>query len=191
MWNSISPRALIVSLGVVLTLTGAACKSGSAGSSGSAKSIKADHAWVYFGTYTSNDKSKGVYVSKLDLATGTLGAPELAAASTSPAFLAIHPSRKYLYAVNEVPTFNGQRTGAVSAFTVDPATGKLTLINQQPSHGGGACHISIDKTGKAALVANYGAGSVASLPIEKDGSLKPPASTIQHTGSSVNPQRQK
>lgn len=188
MRNHIARRTLIGFFCTVLTLTGASCKSGP---SGSAKTLDADQAWVYFGTYTNNDKSKGIYVSKLDLTSGTLNAPELAAQVASPAFLAIHPSQKYLYAVNEMPTFDGRRTGSVSAFSIDPATGKLTLLNQQPSNGAGPCYISVDKSGRAALVANYGAGSVTSLPIEKDGKLQRPATSIQHTGSSVNPQRQK
>ena len=69
--------------------------------------------------------------------------------------------------------------------------GKLTLLNQQPSGGGAPCHISVDASGKNALVANYGGGSVACLPIADDGRLSAPSSFIQHTGSSVNPQRQK
>src|SRR5262245_14502654 len=71
---------------------------------------------VYFGTYT-GAKSKGIYVSRLNLATGKLSAPELAAEITSPSFLAIHPNHKFLYAVNEVSNFSGKRSGAVSAFS--------------------------------------------------------------------------
>ena len=187
--NHICLRAVLGLLCCLVLFTATACKSGSGGSGAS---VKADEAWVYFGTYTNpNNKSKGIYVSRLDLEKGTLSAPELAVESTSPAFLAIHPSHKHLYAVNEMPNFEGQRTGSVSAFAIDRATGKLTLLNQQPSNGAGPCYISLDKTGQMAMIANYGAGSVASLPIEKDGKLQRPATTIQHTGSSVNQQRQK
>jgi 6-phosphogluconolactonase len=145
---------------------------------------------VYFGTYTGKD-SRGIYVSTFDSATGKLGAPDLAAEATSPSFLAIHPSRKFLYAVGEIANFEGQKnTGGVSAFAIDPATGKLTLLNQQSSQGAGPCHITVDRAGKTALVANYGGGSIASLPIAADGKLQPAASAIKHEGKSVNAKRQ-
>lgn len=151
---------------------------------------QAETTRLYVGTYTGKE-SKGIYTLTLDLATGQLSQPRLAAETTSPGFLAVHPSNKFLYAVNEIANFNGQKTGSVTAFLIDPADGTLTRLNAQPSAGAGPCHISLDKAGKFALVANYGGGSVAVLPIAADGSLQPPTSSIQHTGSSVNPQRQK
>jgi len=145
--------------------------------------------FVYFGSYT-GAKSKGIYVSRLDAATGRLSEPELAAETKNPSFLAVHPNQRSLYAVGEVNDFDGKRTGAVSAFALDPKSGRLTLLNQQPSDGSGPCHLALDSKGRCVLVANYGSGSIASLPVEQDGSLGKAVSTIQHTGSSVNPQRQ-
>ena len=145
---------------------------------------------VYFGTYT-NKESKGIYISELDLKTGTLSEPTLAADTTNPSFLAIDPTQKYLYAVGEISEFEGKKTGAVSAFAIDPKTGMLTLLNKQSSIGTGPCHVVVDATGSAVLLANYGGGSVASLPINADGSLSPAASAMQHEGSSVHPSRQK
>lgn len=145
---------------------------------------------VYVGTYTNNDKSKGIYVSRLDLATGRLGEPQLAAETTSPSFLAIAPDGQHLYAANEVGQFDGKPTGAVTAFAIDRASGQLRHLNQQSSGGAGPAHLVTDRTGKVVLVANYGGGSVAALPIADDGSLRPATSVVQHTGSSVNPKRQ-
>jgi 6-phosphogluconolactonase len=144
---------------------------------------------VYIGTYT-GPKSKGIYLFSLDTASGKLTAKGLAGEVTSPSFLAIHPSQRYLYAVGEVNDFKGKKSGGVSAFSIG-TDGKLTLLNQQSSGGQGPCHVSIDKTGRNALVANYAGGSIACLPIEEDGKLKEPSATIQHQGSSINPQRQK
>ena len=145
---------------------------------------------VYFGTYT-GAKSKGIYVSKLDPASGALSAPELAAETPSPSFLAVRPKGDFLYAVNEVDSFEGKKTGSVSAFAIDRARRTLTALNQQSSMGAGPAHLDVDKQGENVLVANYGGGSVAVLPIGPDGRLKPSSSFIQHTGSSVNPDRQK
>jgi 6-phosphogluconolactonase len=145
---------------------------------------------TYVGTYT-GARSKGIYVSRLEVATGRLSPPELAVETTSPSFLAIHPNRRFLYAVGEVGSFGGKPSGAVSAFAIDPQQGRLKLINQASSGGAGPCHLVVDQAGKNVLVANYGGGSVAVLPIKDDGSLSEPSCFIQHTGSSVNPQRQK
>jgi len=145
---------------------------------------------VHIGTYT-GPTSKGIYVSRLNTATGALAEPVLAAETPSPSFLALHPSRALLYAVNEIGEYEGKPAGSVSAFAIDRKTGLLTLINRQSSGGGGPAHISTDRKGAHVLVANYGGGSVAALPIAPDGSLQPISGFVQHTGSSVNPARQK
>ena len=144
---------------------------------------------VYVGTYT-KDKSKGIYAYHFDAATGDLKELGLAAAVDNPSFVTIHPNGKNLYAVSESSSVAEKRSGFVTAFTIDKVSGKLTKLNDVPSGGGGPCHLVVDKTGKTLLVANYGTGSVASFPINTDGSLKPAASIDQHEGSSVDKQRQ-
>lgn len=146
--------------------------------------------WAFVGTSTGGGKSKGIYRFQFDPETGKAGEVTLAAEAASPSFLTIHPNHRFLYAVNAIGDFQGQKSGAVSAFSLDPKTGELKLLNQQPSGGAGPCHIVVDAAGKNALVANYGGGSVASLPIGADGRLGPPVSVIQHQGSSANPKRQ-
>jgi 6-phosphogluconolactonase len=108
----------------------------------------------------------------------------------NPSFLAIHPSGRFLYAVCEVNDLAGKPGGGVTAFSLDGRTGRLSLLNQQTSGGKGPCHLVVDATGTNVLVANYGGGSVAVLPIGEDGRLKEPSCFIQHAGSSVNPRRQ-
>lgn len=144
---------------------------------------------VYIGTYT-GPKSQGIYTALFDPATGKLGQPELAAAVQNPTFLALHPNHRYLYAIGELEHFEGQHAGAVSAFRIEPGSGKLVLLNQQPSGGTGPCHLSVDHTGACVLVANYTGGSVAALPIDADGKLGKVSVSLQHHGSSVNPDRQ-
>jgi 6-phosphogluconolactonase len=144
---------------------------------------------VYIGTYT-GEKSKGIYVSRFDPVTGRLTPPELAVATPSPSFLALHPGGGFLYAAGESTRFEGKPVGAVSAFSRDANTGQLTLLNQQSSGGVGPCHLAVDPTGKCLLVANYGDGSIAALPIRVDGTLGGPATRIVHQGSSVNAGRQ-
>ena len=148
-----------------------------------------DEVRVYIGTYTHGD-SEGIYVYRLDLSSGALEFESKATGVESPSFLALHPEHRYLYAVNAVREVDGVPTGCVSAFRINPDTGALTSLNRQLSGGPGPCHLSVDHTGRYVLVANYAGGSVAMLPIQSDGSLGEATDFVQHTGSSVNPDRQ-
>ena len=151
---------------------------------------QAERYRVFVGTYTGGDSiSKGVYSCEFDAETGKLSDPVLAAELINPSFLAIHPSGKYLYAVNEVSEGPGRGNGAVTALTIN-ADGTLTKINHQASEGGAPCHCNVDATGTNLLIANYGGGNVAVYPISEDGSLKPVSCNIQHEGSSVDKSRQ-
>jgi 6-phosphogluconolactonase len=145
---------------------------------------------VYVGTYT-GPKSKGIYAYRFDSKGGTFTPLGLVAESVNPSFLAIHPGGKYLYSANEVNELNGKPGGAVTAFAIDHATGKLKSLNQASTVGTGPCHLVVDKSGKAVLVANYGGGSVAVLPVKANGSVGEHTAFIQHAGSSVNRSRQK
>jgi 6-phosphogluconolactonase len=145
---------------------------------------------VYVGTYTGPSKGKGVYLLRMDPATGKLSEPEVAGEVANPSFIAISPNHRFLYAAGEVDSFRGAKAGAVSAFAIDPASGKLTLLNQQTSGGQGPCYVAVDDTGRVALVANFTGGSVESLPVGEDGRLGEPATFIQHTGKGPDPRRQ-
>jgi 6-phosphogluconolactonase len=152
-----------------------------------AKDAMPDKLWVFIGTYTGGP-SKGIYRCELDLKSGKLSAPVLAAELKSPSFLAIHPSQQFLYAVNEAG--GKEKNGLVSALALDPKTGDLKLLNQESCGGEGPCHIVVDKKGKDVLVANYAGGSAAVLPVGADGKLGKRTGFAQHSGSSVNKSRQ-
>ena len=150
---------------------------------------------VYIGTYTKPEahvlgKGAGIYVYQMDPATGALTFDSVATEPINPSFLAVGPRRRFLYAVGEVMTFAGQPCGAVYAYAIDPETGRLTFLNCQPSLGGAPCHLSVERTGRFVLIANYMGGSVAVLPIQEDGRLGEIVDIVQHEGSSVNPERQ-
>jgi 6-phosphogluconolactonase len=147
------------------------------------------HALIYVGTYT-GAKSKGIYLYRMELNLGGITSRGIATEVASPSFLAIHPNKKFLYAVSEVGDFEGKPTGAINAFAIQPRSGRLTLLNKQSSGGNGPCHLAVDASGKMVMAANYGGGSVISFPIKDDGSLGEKGSFIQHSGSSVNRQRQ-
>lgn len=148
--------------------------------------------YVYVGTYTRpGGRAEGIYVYRMDPTSGDLTPAHTVPDVVNPSFLTLDPHHRYLYAVNEVPELDGQKTGAVSAFAVNQQSGGLTFLNRQASGGTGPCHLSVEQTARYVLVANYDGGSVAMLPILGDGRLGPASCVIQHTGSSVNPQRQR
>lgn len=145
---------------------------------------------VYVGTYTDHG-SKGIYAYRFDSSTGKLTSLGLAAESAEPSFVTIDSRGRFLYAVNETANYNRQPTGAVSAFAIQPESGKLSLLNQVSSRDEGPAHVTLDRTGKYALVSNYTPGSVAVFPVLQDGRLGEASSFAQHKGFSVNPERQK
>jgi 6-phosphogluconolactonase len=151
---------------------------------------QAQDYWVYVGAYT-GEKNAGIHAFRYNPAQETVVALGCVAETKNPTFLAVHPKGTHLYAVNETSGFRGDQGGSISAYQLNRRTGQLTLLNQEASVGNGPCHLVVDATGSQVLAANYGGGSVVSLPIRDDGSLGPARSVVQHTGSSVNPGRQK
>src|SRR6202165_3109056 len=162
-----------------------------------AKDSPKDKYLLFVGTYTQKE-SKGIYGFRFDAASSELTPLGVAAETTNPSFLAIEPSRRFLYAVNEVSKYKGADSGAVTAFAINRQTGKLSLLSEVASRGADPCYIAFDKTGKFVLVANYTGGSVAVFPVRyevrndahADGHIGEPSAFVQHAGSSVNKERQ-
>jgi 6-phosphogluconolactonase len=144
---------------------------------------------VFIGTYTGK-ASKGIYGLEFNPATGEVTSPRCLVETPSPSYLALHPSGKWLYAVNEISEFRGQKSGAITAYAVDGENSRLIQLNQQSSGGAGPCHLTIDRRGRNVLVANYGGGSVSVVPLDRDGKLMAPLGVVKHQGSSIHRQRQ-
>jgi 6-phosphogluconolactonase len=161
----------------------------------------ADQYFVYFGTYTGfaymregmpagASHSKGIYVSRFQPATGKISSPELASEIINPAFVAVHPNQRFLYVVSEDPRSLGpdfDHASYVSAFAIDPPTGKLHRLNTLPTGGTSTCYLSIDKTGHYVLMANFGSSSVTVLRIKDDGSLGEQTGFMKHIGRGKDP----
>lgn len=145
---------------------------------------------VFVGTYTNNG-SEGIYSFNFNSTAGEVSTIELASATDNPSFIAIDRKGQFLYAVNEIDNFENDSTGTVSVFKIDHQSGKLNLIQQISSLGAHPAHLTLDKSGKFLLVANYTSGNISVFPIGKDGKLGEHTAFIQNFGSSVNPERQK
>jgi 6-phosphogluconolactonase len=138
----------------------------------------ASHKYLVFvGTYTTKTESKGIYAYEFDADTGKLMPKGVAAETQDPSWVAVHPSGKFLYAVNEAG-----KNSAVSAFAIDAKSGKLTLLNQLPALGEDPCYLSFDKTGKYVLVANYSSGNVVVFPLGADGKLGAATANVRDEG---------
>jgi 6-phosphogluconolactonase len=146
---------------------------------------------LFVGTYTNTKAgSKGIYAYRYNAATGQLTSLGVAAETANPSYLAVDPTDRFLYAVNELEDYQGQKSGAVTAFAIDRKTGKLSKLNEVASRGEDPCYISLDKSGKYVLVANYTSGNIAVFPVQKDGSLGEATAFVQHHGTGPNKERQ-
>ena len=132
---------------------------------------------VYVGTYT-GQASKGIYAFRFDDSTGALTPLGLVAETPSPSFLTASTNGRFVFAVNELGSFEGAASGSVTSFATDAATAKLTQISVQPSKGAGPCHLALDRTGRYLAVANYSGGNFALLPVGADGRLQPATGVV-------------
>ncbi|HTY82630.1 MAG TPA: lactonase family protein [Silvibacterium sp.] len=155
--------------------------------------VMAEHggeSTLFVGTQT-KETSKGIYAYRWDAAKGEIELIGLAAETENPTFLALSPDAKYLYAANEVDSFQGQKGGGVSSFeVVDPKAGKLKAINSVSAKGPGTCHVEVDHTGRAVFCANYSGGSAASFHVKADGGLTEAVSFFQYEGHGPKPDQE-
>jgi len=172
-------RSAVSSIFVLAALVGAVATARSA----------ATGTLVYVGTYT-GDTSKGIYAFRFDGASGKLTPVGLAAETRSPSFLSVSPNRRFLYAVNEISSFEGERAGSVSGFSIDAQSGRLTALNSKSSKGDGPCHLAVDATGRFLAVANYGGGNFSLVPIAADGRLGDSVAILANGGRGPDKERQ-
>ena len=155
---------------------------------------------VYVGTYTEpirfgtgrvlQGKGEGIYVFRLDQESGALEPVGKTTSVTNPSYLEFDATQRFLYAVNELKSYQDSPTGTVSAFAAHPTTGELTFLNRQPTHGTDPCHVVVDRRRRHVFVANFMSGSVCVLPVRDDGSLDAACDFIQHLGAGIDPVRQ-
>jgi len=171
-------------------LTSAVGLLGVAGLTRRERSEKDTELLLYVGTYTEGGRTDGIYLVRMNTRTGALRQVGAVNAGANPSFLALHSNGRVLYAVNETEERAGKKAGGVSAFAIAAGSGALTRLNEQSSEGGEPCYVSVDRRGRAVLVANYVGGSVAVLPIRAGGALDAASQVDQHSGKGPNAERQ-
>ena len=155
---------------------------------GAKAKAKARSEFVYIGTHGMGP-GQGLFAARLDMKTGHLTSLGLAAEIVRPTWLAVNPALPVLYAVSETGN-DGKSEAGVYSLTIDPATGKLSPLNNVGSGGGGATHLALDDQLKTLFVANFGTGQVSALPLQPDGSLGAVESVQQDQGTGPSPRQQ-
>ena len=150
---------------------------------------------VYIGSYTRPDifpqtQGEGIYHYRMNAASGELTFDSLCSEAINPSFMMLSEDQRRLYAVAETTQFDGRDGGGAYAFSVGAETGRLKLINQQPTLGGASCYLDSDKSEQHLLVANYFGNSLTVFPIGEDGSLVEHSQLLRFDGSSINTVRQ-
>jgi 6-phosphogluconolactonase len=137
----------------------------------------------------------GIYASRLQ-PNGAMDAPQLVAEQPNPSFFAIHPTLNVIYSVAETARSDAKQGAALAAYQFDNASyargefSPLKRISLESVNGDGPCHVTLDREGKWAMVANYSSGSVSLFPIQADGSLQAESHAVSHQGSGPNASRQ-
>ncbi len=144
---------------------------------------------LYVGTYTSG-KSKGIYILEFDVNSGSLIQNSFCSGIENPSFLVVNRDKKFLYAVSEIGNFKNQYSGGIYAYKIDHENNSLQFINSVSSNGAHPCHLTVDKSDRYIIVANYSGGNISVINIDDDGSLGKCTDIVQHYGKSVNKSRQ-
>jgi 6-phosphogluconolactonase len=125
--------------------------------------------YAYVGTYTPN--GGGIYLFRVDRASGALLQMQVVDDTRNPSWLAVNPAETHLYAVSEIDNYQGARSGAVVSYAISPDSFELRRLGAVASGGTGPAYVSVHPTGKFVFVGNYGGGSVAVFPVGADGTL--------------------
>ncbi|WP_426149692.1 lactonase family protein [Pseudomonas sp. DC3000-4b1] len=147
------------------------------------------------GTYTQG-ASQGLYRLTFDSDSGQIArAPAQVVKADNPSWLTLNKAQDRLYVVNENGPGQKDTIGRVSSYRIDPTTHELTLINQVETRGEEPTHSSLSADECFLFVSNYAVqpnpgGSLAVLPVERDGRLGEVVQQLSHAASKVNAERQ-
>ncbi len=130
----------------------------------------AAHTHAYVGTYTPN--GGGIYLFRLDSASGALTQLQVVDDIRNPSWLAVNPAQTRLYAVSEIDNYQGTHYGAVVSYAIDGDTFELKRLSSVSAAGATPTHASVHPSGRFVFVANYGGGNVGVFPVGPAGALE-------------------
>ncbi|MEU7576424.1 lactonase family protein [Streptomyces sp. NPDC041068] len=136
---------------------------------------------LFLGTYTSQEGGgSGIGLATYDEETGRVTGTGTLTGVPDPSYLALHPSGRTLYAVNE------REKGGVTAVALSPS-GKHEVLGTRDTGGAGPCHLSVHPGGRWLLSANYRSGSVAVHPVSKSGAPGERTDLVTHSAPPPGP----
>lgn len=144
--------------------------------------------FVYVGAARGEGDPEGIYIFTMDMASGALHPVGAVTDIKNPSFLALHPRKDVLYAIDEDRS-KSPSEAYVAAFRIDRGTGRLTFAGRRPTCGQGLAHVSVDHGGRFLFATHYGGGSVTVLPIDQDGALGNATGVVQHEGRGDHPRQ--
>lgn len=158
-------------------------------------SIGNDKQPFYLGTYTTtlghvDGKAKGISLWSIDLDSGGLTKEAGPWPIVNPSHLCTSPDGRYLYSISETSEYEGREDGYLTSFKIESGSGELTELGTISSQGVGPAYVSLDRSGRYLFLANYVAGNIVVYPRGRNGLLEEPTANIQHSGSSLIPDRQ-
>lgn len=143
---------------------------------------------MFFGSYTPEKSTEGIYVYQLDTIKGKLSKITSIKNISNPSYLSLSNDGQFLYACTESRTPNA---GSVSSFKFNPKNKSLIFLNSQKTNGENPAYLSLDHTEKWLVDANYTGSSISVFPLAEDGKINPIAQHLPFTEGSINPERQK
>ena len=143
--------------------------------------------YLFVGSYTSGEKTEGIYVYDFNTDTGELTEVEKDDSLINPSFLTISPNGKFLYACTDTKL---EKNGSVSAFRIDTLTGEISFINKQTTGGRNPVHLVVDKTNKHVITSNYTDAGISVFKCNANGSIQPFSQLIEFEGNSIITGRQ-
>jgi len=177
MSNEQSRRRFLRGIGGVVTTTVAAKWALPCASAQTARGA-APPLFAYVGSFTSAERDAsgdGINVYRIDRDSGRWDHLQNVGDLVNPSYLALDRNRRFLYSVHGDEDY-------ATAFAIDPASGRLTLLNRAATGGSNGVHLAVDRSNRFLVVANYASGSMASLPINDDGSLSPYTDLVELPG---------
>lgn len=140
----------------------------------------ASYEYAYVGTYTPN--GGGIYLFRIDKASGALTQLQVVDDIRNPSWLAINPAQTRLYAVSEIDNYQGGHTGAVVSYAIDGDGLTIKRLGAVSSAGTTPAHVAVHPSGRFVFAANYGGGNVAVFPVGADGALGEPTDVRPSVG---------
>ncbi|TDO73642.1 6-phosphogluconolactonase (cycloisomerase 2 family) [Flavobacterium chryseum] len=145
------------------------------------------NTYVFLGSYNRDKEAESIQVYQLDTLNGKLSKVTSVKNIINPSFLTLSPNGKFLYACTDTKTPNA---GSVSSFEFNPENKSLTFLNKQSSGGENPVYVSVHKSGKWLVNANYTEGSVSVHPLLENGKIDSIAQNFQYTDGSIHKERQ-